>query len=348
MSLYGLKQASKLGFNGLHRILLGLVFLIVDVIYWLHKEFAMTDLGPLNYFLGISVTRDSSGLFLSQKKYAIEILDGADMVNCNPSQTPIDTESKLGSDGDPVFDPTLYRSLAGALFSALKRILRYVHDTLEYGLQLFSSSTADLVAYSDADWAGCPTTRYSTSGYCVFLGNNLLSWSSKRQPTLFRSSGKAEYRDVANAVAETCWLRNLLRELDTPLSSATLIHYDNVSAVYLSCNPFSINKEERVRLLVGSLGASTTPIYSLGSSSTTIYSPGSSTPPRYTPGASTPQSYSLGTSRNVECSNCKHLLDKITVLEATVDMYMHPEQHTVNSAALFHDVYSNMGNLDLE
>ncbi|GJW70181.1 hypothetical protein Tco_0127098 [Tanacetum coccineum] len=107
-------------------------------------------------------------------------------------------------------------------------------------------------------------------------------------------------------------------------------------------------REERVRLLVGSPGASTTPIYSPGSSSTPIYSPGSSTPPRYSPGASTPQSYSLGTSRNAQCSNCKHLFDKITVLEATVDMYMHPEQHTVNSAALFHEVYNNMRKLDLE
>nr|GEY86752.1 hypothetical protein [Tanacetum cinerariifolium] len=107
-------------------------------------------------------------------------------------------------------------------------------------------------------------------------------------------------------------------------------------------------KKERVRLLVGYPGASTTPIYSPGSSSTPIYSPGSLTPPRYSLGASTPQSYSLGTSRNAECSNCKHLLNKITVLEAMMDMYMHPEQHTVNSAALFHEVYSNMQELDLE
>nr|GEX99801.1 hypothetical protein [Tanacetum cinerariifolium] len=99
-------------------------------------------------------------------------------------------------------------------------------------------------------------------------------------------------------------------------------------------------KEERVRLLVDSPRASTTLIYSLGSSSTSIYSPGSSIPPRYSQRASTPQSYSLGTSRNAECSNCKHLLDKITVLEATVDMYMHSEQHTVDSAApLFHEIY---------
>nr|GEU90900.1 hypothetical protein [Tanacetum cinerariifolium] len=111
------------------------------------------------------------------------------------SLTPIDTESKQGSDGDPVFDQTLYRSLAGSL-----QILRYVRGTLDYGLQLFSPSTTYLVAYFDADWVGCPTTRRSTSGYFVFLGNNLLSWSSKRQPTLSRSSAKAEYCGVANVV----------------------------------------------------------------------------------------------------------------------------------------------------
>ncbi|GJZ46816.1 ribonuclease H-like domain-containing protein [Tanacetum coccineum] len=250
--------------------------LLQQIIGSLHKEFAMTDLGSLNYFLGISVTRDSSGLFLSQKKYASEILERAHMVNCNPSRTPVDTESKLGDDGDPVSDPTLYRSLAGSLqyltftrpdisyavqqvclymhdprephFSALKRILRYVQGTLDYGLQLFSSSTTDLVAYSDADWAGCPTTRRSTSGYCVFLGNNLLSWSSKRQPTLSRSSAEAEYRGVANAVAETCWLRNLLRELHTPLSSATLVYCDNVSAVYLSCNPVQHQRTKHIEI----------------------------------------------------------------------------------------------------
>ncbi|GJR54223.1 hypothetical protein Tco_1404744 [Tanacetum coccineum] len=97
-------------------------------------------------------------------------------------------------------------------------------------------------------------------------------------------------------------------------------------------------KEERVRLLTNSLGASSTP----------SYSPGPSTPPSYSPGSSTPQSYSPGSSRNAECSNCKHLLDNITVLKATVEMYMHPEQHTDNSAALLHEVYNDMGKLDLE
>nr|GEV29810.1 hypothetical protein [Tanacetum cinerariifolium] len=124
--------------------------------------------------------------------------------------------------------------------------------------------------------------------------------------------------------------------------------------LYYACPRSKVNnhmffcKEERVHLLVGSPGASTTLIYSSGSSSTPIYSSVSSTHPRYSPTASTPQSYSSGTSRNAECSNCKHLLRKIMVLEATVETYMHPEQHTVNSATLFHEVYNNMGKLGLE
>ncbi|GJS23636.1 hypothetical protein Tco_0452268, partial [Tanacetum coccineum] len=104
----------------------------------------------------------------------------------------------------------------------------------------------------------------------------------------------------------------------------------------------------QVRLLVGSPGASTTPIHSPGSSSTPIYSPGASTTPIYSPGSSSTLIYSPGALRNAECSNCKHLLDKITVLEAMLEMYKNPEQHTLNSAALLHEVYNDMGKLDLE
>ncbi|GKD67178.1 ribonuclease H-like domain-containing protein [Tanacetum coccineum] len=176
--------------------------LLQQIISSLHQKFSMIDLGSLNYFLSISVTRDSFGMFLSQRKYAVEILERAHMANCNPSRTHVDNESKLGYDGES--DHTLYRSLAGSLqephFSALKRIF-----TLDHGLRLFSSSTTSLVAYSDADWAGFPTTRRSAS----------------------------KYRGVANAVVETCWLRNLLHELHTPLSFATLVYCDNVRVLHV-------------------------------------------------------------------------------------------------------------------
>ncbi|GJZ04655.1 ribonuclease H-like domain-containing protein [Tanacetum coccineum] len=235
--------------------------LLQQIITSLHQEFSMTNLDSLNYFLGISVTRDSLGMFLSQRKYATEILKRAYMLNYNSSRTLINTESKPGDDGDSISDPTLYRSYAGSLqyltftrpdisyaiqqiclymhdprephFSALKRVLRYVRGTLGYELQIFSSFTTSLVAYSDVNWAGCPITHRSTSGYCVFLGNNLLSWSSKRQPMLSHSSSKTEYCGVANAVAETCWLMNLLCELHTPFSSATLLYCDNVRVLHV-------------------------------------------------------------------------------------------------------------------
>ncbi|XP_057444635.1 uncharacterized mitochondrial protein AtMg00810-like [Lotus japonicus] len=188
----------------------------------LASEFAMKDLGPLSYFLGIAVTRHAGGLFLSQSTYARDIIARAGMTSCNPSATPVDTKQKLStSAGTLCDDPTLYRSLAGDLqyltftrpdisyvvqqvclhmhaprtehMLALKRILRYVQGTLQFGLHLYPSPIEKLISYTDANWGGCPDTRRSTSGYCVFLGDNLISWSSKRQPTLSRSSAEAEY-----------------------------------------------------------------------------------------------------------------------------------------------------------
>ncbi|GJX21518.1 ribonuclease H-like domain-containing protein [Tanacetum coccineum] len=132
--------------------------------------------------------------------------------------------------------------------NAMKRIFRYLRGNTDLGLQLFRSTTSQLIAYSDADWAGCPAMRQSTSGYCVFLGDNLLTWSSKCQDTLSCSSVEAEYRGVANVVAETSWIRNLLHEFHAPLFIATLVYCDNVSAVYMSANPVQHQRTKHIEI----------------------------------------------------------------------------------------------------
>ncbi|KAK4366366.1 hypothetical protein RND71_014246 [Anisodus tanguticus] len=231
-----------------------------------NSEFDMKDLRPLSYFLGIVVTHHAGSLFLSQRKYAAEIIKRADMSSCKSSPTPVDTKPKLSANSSTSYeDPSHYRSLAGTFqyltftrpdityvvqqvclfmhdprvehMNALKRIIRYIQGTLNYGLHLYPLSTSTLFSYIDADWGGCRDTRWSTSGYCMFLGNNLVSWSAKRQSTLSRSSAEAEYRGVANVVSESCWLRNLLLEVHCPIQKATLVYCDNVSAIYLSGNP---------------------------------------------------------------------------------------------------------------
>jgi hypothetical protein len=148
----------------------------------------------------------------------------------------------LSADGPLFSDPTLYRSFIGALqyltitqpdithavnsvsqflhsptdnhYLVAKRILRYVKGTLHFGLNIHPSiAPGALVAYSDADWAGCPDTRRSTSGYSINLGDNLVSWSAKKQPTVSRSSCESEYRALALTAAEIVWLTHLLRDL---------------------------------------------------------------------------------------------------------------------------------------
>jgi hypothetical protein len=161
----------------------------------------------------------TQGLFLHQRQYAIDILERAGMSDYKSCSTPVNTQTKLSeNDGPPVADATSYRSLTGALqyltfsrpdiayavqqvclhmhtarephLTALKRILHYLRGSLDLDLLLRPSSTSDLVVYTDADWAGCPDTRRSTSGYAVFLGANLVSWAAKRQPVVSRSSAE--------------------------------------------------------------------------------------------------------------------------------------------------------------
>ncbi|GJY62274.1 ribonuclease H-like domain-containing protein [Tanacetum coccineum] len=187
--------------------------LLQRIITVLHGEFAMTDLGSLNYFLGISVQWSSSGLFLSQ----LVLQRKGSSVPDFPSPLDIYMPCKTGS----VFICMTHQ--LPPHFTTLKRILRYVRGTLTFGLQIHASTTAQLTAYTDADWAGCPVT-------------------------LSRSSAEVEYRGVANVVAETAWIRNLLLELHVPLTTATLVYFENVSVVYLTTNPVQHQRTKHIEI----------------------------------------------------------------------------------------------------
>ncbi|XP_073353640.1 uncharacterized protein [Aegilops tauschii subsp. strangulata] len=246
-SLYGLKQGTATAYLLLYvdDIILtaSSPALLQQITARLGSEFSLKDLGSLHYFLGIEVVRGATRFFLHQQKHAYELLERVGMLNCKPAPTPVDTKAKVSAvEGSPASDAPLYRSIVGALqYLTLTR-----PDSM--GLTLTASPDTSLVAYSDADWAECPDTRRSTSGYCVYLRPSLISWSSKRQPTVSRSSAEAEYRAVANAVAECSWLRQLLQELLCEVTKSTLVNCDNVSAVYLAANPVHHRRTKHIEL----------------------------------------------------------------------------------------------------
>nr|GEX17323.1 hypothetical protein [Tanacetum cinerariifolium] len=207
----------------------------LQVVTSLHNEFDMTNLGALNYFLGISATRHSTALFLFQKQYAIERLAHAHMTNCNPSRTPVDTNAKLGPKGVPVQDPTLYRSLAVGL-----QYLTFTRPNIPMQFNRFASTFMTLV-----NLISFPLSVYYTTFEelwildftCTLLLPSYLLGTQIRIRQAAPQKVLAEYRGVANVVVETAWLRNLLRELHSLLSNATLVYCNNVSATYLSANP---------------------------------------------------------------------------------------------------------------
>jgi hypothetical protein len=234
----------------------------------LTSDFAIKDLGPLHYFLGIEVQPLHDGLILTQAKYAAELLEKAGMSDCKSAPTPLSsTEPLTLFDGDLLgpADSTIYRSIVGGLqyltltrpdlsfavnkvcqylhapttvhWTAVKRILRYIKDTLNIGTTFQKSSSTLLSAFSDADWAGCLDDRRSTGGFAIFVGPNLVSWSAKKQPTVSRSSTEAEYKSVANATTELIWVEAVLKELGVRLSQRPCLWCDNLGATYLSANP---------------------------------------------------------------------------------------------------------------
>lgn len=203
---------------------------ISHLISQLSHVFEMKNLGLLHNFLGIEVNRGATSLFLSQTKYASDLLCRASMLDYKPYSSPCNNKGSSCSTSSPLLpDPSLYWSITGVLqyltltrlditfavnlasqnmhqptkanFIALKRILRNLKGTLSFGI-FFKRGYLHLTVFSDADWASDSSDRRSTTGFCVFLGPAPISWSAKKQHTIAWSSTEAEFRSLAHTAAE--------------------------------------------------------------------------------------------------------------------------------------------------
>lgn len=131
---------------------------------------------------------------------------------------------------------------------AAKRLLRYLVGSASQGILLASSSAAQLTAFCDSDWASCPTTRRSTTGYCIFLGDSPISWKAKKQQTVARSSAEAEYRAMALTTCEVTWLTALLKDLGLKQLPPTIIKCDNKAALAIAANPVLHERTKHVEI----------------------------------------------------------------------------------------------------
>ncbi|RVW70781.1 Retrovirus-related Pol polyprotein from transposon RE2 [Vitis vinifera] len=193
----------------------------------LSESFHMKDLGPLTYFLGLEVHHSPSGISLNQHKYASDLVATAGLQGATSVDTPMELNVKLRKEeGDLLADPSLYR-----------KIIRYVQGTSTRGLFFPAGNSTRLAAYSDADWACCADTRRSITGWCVFLGDALISWKSKKQDRVSKSSTESEYRAMSLACSEIIWLQGMLAELDFSETDPTPLHADNTSAIQITANP---------------------------------------------------------------------------------------------------------------
>ncbi|XP_062118188.1 uncharacterized mitochondrial protein AtMg00810-like [Humulus lupulus] len=232
----------------------------------LNTSFKLKTLGTLKYFLGFEIARSSKGTFLSQHQYTLQLLEDTGYLGSKPVATPMDPKIKLNtSDGEPLLDPSQYRRLVARLLyltlsrpditlsvhflsqflanpktphlQAAHHLLRYLKVKPDQGLLYPTSSSLHLRAFSNSDWASCPTTRRSTTGICVFLGDCLISWRSKKQPTISRSSTEAEYHALAATASELTWIQYLLADFHLHQQSPSFIYCDNKSAIHIANNP---------------------------------------------------------------------------------------------------------------
>ncbi|GJZ15952.1 putative RNA-directed DNA polymerase [Tanacetum coccineum] len=238
---------------------------------FLKTKFMIKDLGKLKYFLGIEVLETPTGVCLSQRKYCLEFIDEFRLLDSKPSYISMPHNISLSSepkDDDPLLDNiTDYQKLIGKLIyltttrpdiaytvsclsqfmhSPLKshlktalKVIRYLKGCPGKGVNVIRTSTSVnvLKAYTDADWARCTDTRRSVTGYCVFMNNSLVSWKSKKQNTISKSSTEAEYRALASVTSEVIWVLKILKDLDCSNLLPVKVFCDNSSAIKIAANP---------------------------------------------------------------------------------------------------------------
>ena len=243
----------------------------------LDKVFKIKDLGLVHYFLGIEVLHVDQGLLLTQRKFARELLQEFDCLDCTPVSCPLDITCKLSAtEGDFFDNPSLYRKGVGKLnfltntrpdlafavqhlsqfmqaprvphYNALLHVLRYIKGQPDLGVLLDNNADYTLQAYCASDWTACPHTRRSVSGYVVFLGDSLISWKSKKQGTVSLSSAEAEYRSLRRVVAELSWLSRLLNELTISSVCPIPVRCDNQAAIYIAKNPVFHERTKHIEL----------------------------------------------------------------------------------------------------
>nr|GEW69321.1 retrotransposon protein, putative, Ty1-copia subclass [Tanacetum cinerariifolium] len=214
------------------------------------------------------------GIFINQSKYALESLKKYGFESCDPVDTPMVEKSKLNEDKEgKAVDPSHYRGMIGTLLyltasrpdlqfaicmcaryqarptekyvHAVKRIFRYLRGTVNQGLWYLKDSSIALTAFADADHAGCQDTRRSTSGSVQFLGERLISWSSKRQKSATISSTKAEYITLSGCCAQNLWMRSQLSDYGLGFKKIPM-HYDNKSVIALCCNNVQHSRSKHI------------------------------------------------------------------------------------------------------
>lgn len=240
----------------------------------LGTEFEMKNLGGLKYFLGIEVARSNEGIFISQRKYVLDLLFEVGMLDCKPVDTPTIQNQKLGGDSDSA--PTnkeQYQKLVGKLIylshtrpdiayavsvvsqymqnpsevhmDAVIRILRYLKYAPGRGLMFCKNNHLNVEGYTDADWAGSLSDRKSTSGYFTFVGGNLVTWRSKKQKVVALSSAEAEFRGMSKGLCELLWLKRLLTEIG---EMEMKLFCDNKAAIEISHNPVQHDRTKHIEV----------------------------------------------------------------------------------------------------